>query len=80
MNADDLRKIGTNISRSVSWEKSAIEFLWEIYHKEDLAEIKELNNVITRFKYEGAIHYRGKTDRSKLYFDPVSGEGVILEF
>ena len=75
MNADDLRKIGTNISRSVSWEKSAIEFLWEIYHKEDLAEIKELNNVITRFKYEGAIHYRGKTDRSKLYFDPVSGEG-----
>ena len=75
LNADDLRKTGTNISRSVSWEKSAIEFLWEINSKEDLAEIKELNNIITRFKYEGAIHYRGKTERSKLYFDPVSLEG-----
>jgi hypothetical protein len=75
VNADDLRKTGTNISRSISWEKSAIEFLWEINNKEDLAEIKELNNVITRFKYEGAIHYRGKTERSKLYFDPVSVEG-----
>ena len=75
LNADDLRKIGTNISRSISWEKSAIEFLWEISHKEDLAEIRELSNIITLFNYDGAIHYKGKTDRSKLYFDPESPEG-----
>lgn len=75
LNADDLRKTGTNISRSISWEKSAIEFLWEIYNKEDLTEIKGLKNVIIRFGYEGAIHYKGKKERSKLYFDPVSAEG-----
>jgi hypothetical protein len=80
LNADDLRKIGTNISRSISWEKSAIEFLWEISHKEDLAEIRELSNVITRFNYDGAVHYKGKTDRSKLYFDPVSPEGDFWNF
>ncbi|RPJ68928.1 MAG: hypothetical protein EHM20_16955, partial [Alphaproteobacteria bacterium] len=75
LNADDLRKIGTNISRSISWEKSATEFLWEMNHKENLAEIRELSNVIIRFNYDGAIHYKGKTDRSNLYFDPLSLEG-----
>jgi len=80
LNADDLRKTGTNISRSVSWEKSAIELLWEMTHKEDLTEVKELNNVIVRFSYEGAIHYRGKKERSKLYFDPVSVEGGFWDY
>jgi hypothetical protein len=75
LNADDLRKIGTNISRSISWEKSATEFLWEMNHKENLAEIRELSNVIIRFNYDGVVHYKGKTYRSKLYFDPLSLEG-----
>lgn len=77
LNAEDLRKLGANISRSLSWEKTALEFLWEMNTNTALAEIKNLPNVIVRFGLEGAIHYNGK-DRnisSKLYFDPSSVEG-----
>ncbi|MDD4439067.1 MAG: Ryanodine receptor Ryr [Tissierellia bacterium] len=75
LNVDDLRKLGANISRSISWEKSAMELLWEINNNEKLDKIKELTNVIIRFKFEGAVHYKGKNSRSNLYFDPVSIEG-----
>jgi hypothetical protein len=84
INAEDLRKhdINTdkstniNISRSLSWEKTALEFLWEMKHSKKLAQIKDLPNLIVRFKVEGAIHYNGQ-DRNinpKLYFDPFSLE------
>lgn len=80
LNADDLRKIGANISRSISWEKSATEFLWEMSHNNTkLNEIKELTNVIVRFQFEGVIHYRGEQARSKLYFDPSSVEGSFWD-
>lgn len=75
LNAEDLRKLGINISRSLSWEKTALEFLWEIKHNNKLKAIKNLKNVIIRFKVEGVIHYSG----SSLYFDAVSSraEGVV---
>lgn len=75
LNVDDLRKTGTNISRSISWEKSALDFLWEISNKKDLEDIKGLNNVVTRFNYEGCILYKGEKEKSRLYFDPFSIEG-----
>ncbi|MGB9927712.1 MAG: AAA family ATPase [Methanosarcina sp.] len=80
LNVDDLRKAGTNISRSLSWEKSAIDFLSEISNKKELADIKELRNVVTRFNYEGAILYKGFTEKSKLYFDPLSIEGDFWNY
>jgi DNA replication protein DnaC len=80
LNVDDLRKTGTNISRSISWEKSALDFLWEVSNKKDLEDIKELSNVVTRFNYEGAILYKGKKEKSKLYFDPSSIEGEFWNY
>lgn len=74
VNVDDLRKLGANISRSISWEKSARELLYEINKNDELSTIKELNNAIIRFKFEGAVHYKGKKSRSHLYFDPISVE------
>jgi hypothetical protein len=75
LNVDYLRKTGTNISRSIPWEKSALDFLWEVSNKKDLEDIKELSNVVTRFNYERVILYKGEKEKSKLYFDPVSIEG-----
>jgi hypothetical protein len=76
LNADDLRELGANISRSISWEKTAIDFLWVINKNGIFSAIKDLN-VIVRFGLEGVIHYRkikGKVV-AKLYFDPASVEG-----
>lgn len=49
INAEDLRKMGINISRSLSWEKTALEFLWEVNHNEKLECIKHFPNLIIRF-------------------------------
>lgn len=77
LNAEDLRNFGANISRSLSWEKTALELLWEINRNQKLEPIKNLENVIVLFKVEGLIHYSGagKDNRSKLYFDPSASEG-----
>jgi len=77
INADDLRELGANISRSISWEKTALDFFWEINNNEKFKNIKDLNNVIVRFGLEGVIHYRNinETIVTKLYFDPASVEG-----
>jgi hypothetical protein len=88
LNAEDLRKLGANISRSLSWEKTALEFLWEINNNEKLEDIKKLQNVIVRFGTEGAIHYscdnesnndKRKNSKSKLYFDLSSIEGEFWD-
>ncbi|HEY3361035.1 MAG TPA: hypothetical protein VGK06_04190 [Methanosarcina sp.] len=77
LNADDLRKLGANISRSISWEKTALDCLWEIKHNPGLVQINDLPNVIIRFKNEGAIYYNGQSKRigAKLYFNPAYVEG-----
>jgi hypothetical protein len=79
INAEDLRKKGVNISRSLSWEKTALEFLWGVTKDSKLNEIKDLSNVIVRFGLEGTIYYNGKDKniKSKLYFDPHSIEGRL---
>jgi hypothetical protein len=73
LDADDLRDLGANISKSLSWEKTALELLWEINHNEELRIVRSLKNVIIRFGVEGAIHYTG--EKNKLYFDPSYAEG-----
>jgi hypothetical protein len=77
LNVDDLRDLGANISRSLSWEKTALEILWEIDKHPKLEPIKHMKNVIIRIKVEGAFHYTGAESnrRSKLYFDPSAIEG-----
>lgn len=76
LNAEDLRKNGAHISRSLSWEKTALEFLWEMNHNSIFSNINKLPNVIVRFDLEGAIHYSGKESMSaKLFFDPSFVEG-----
>ncbi|MEL7662893.1 MAG: AAA family ATPase [Methanosarcina mazei] len=81
LNSEDLRKLGANVSRSLSWEKTALEFLWEIKHNKKLAPIKSLQNVVVRFKAEGVIHYNGQNRNvaPKLYFDPSSVEGAFWD-
>jgi len=81
LSADDLRELGANISRSISWEKTALDFLWEINNNENLSEIKNLPNVIVRFGLEGVIHYSNIDGKivSILYFDPSSIEGEFWD-
>lgn len=75
--ADDLRASGMNISRCLSWERTAKEFVWQMAHN---SQLKDCANLVVRFGLEGAIHYRKVGDRveSRLYFDPTMSEGDFL--
>ncbi|HEY3362878.1 MAG TPA: hypothetical protein VGK06_13970 [Methanosarcina sp.] len=78
VNAEELRNIkGVNISYSLSWEKTALDFLWEITKNSELQKIKGLPDVIVCFGLGGTIYYNGEGQgqASKLYFNPKAIEG-----
>ncbi|MDF2858538.1 MAG: Ryanodine receptor Ryr, partial [Neobacillus sp.] len=71
INADDLRSKGVNISKSLSWEKTAQEFLWQIHNNPNLAFLANCHHLIVPFGLEGAIYYKdGGTNEAYLYFIP----------
>jgi len=74
--ADDLRASGMNISRSLSWERTATEFVWQMAYNKGLG-LSGCTNLVVRFGLEGAIHYtvEGGHAISRLYFDPTMSEG-----
>lgn len=74
--ADDLRASGMNISRSLSWERTAKEFVWQMAYNSGLG-LTDCTNLVVRFGLEGAIHYTKVGDHaiSRLYFDPTMSEG-----
>jgi hypothetical protein len=79
--AEDLRKLGVNISRHLSWEQTAEDFYWQMKSNPLIKSIAASKNLIVRFGLEGAIHYtncEGKTNAT-LYYDPNLGEDGYKE-
>ena len=72
VSADDLRAGGVNISRCLSWEMTALDFVWQMASNPILLPLANCSNLVVRFGLEGAIHYKRKGSRieSRLYFDP----------
>ena len=76
VNADDLRASGVNISRCLSWERTALDFVWQMASNPALLSLANCSNLVVRFGLEGAIHYLRRANRveSRLYFDPLTTE------
>jgi hypothetical protein len=76
VSVNDLREQGVNISRRISWERTAQDFLWQILNNEDIVQLKECSNLIVRLGIEGAIHYQYNDDNPKatIYYDPMEAE------
>jgi hypothetical protein len=81
VNADDLRAEGVDISRRLSWERTAREFLWQMCNNPDLASLRGLPNLVVRLGVDGAIHYAGAGNRmaARLYYDPAKAEDGFRE-
>lgn len=77
IDANDLRKLGFDIiSKHLSWEQTAEDFLWQMSYNPRIKSIAACRNLIVRLGLEGVIHYTnidGKTD-AFLYCDPYFGE------
>lgn len=80
INADDLRSKGVNISKSLSWEKTALDFVWQLSNNPSLSFLADCRHLIVPFGLEGAIYYKntGKVE-ADLYFLPYEFEGDFIQ-
>lgn len=80
INGDDLRSKGVNISKSLSWERTAQDFVWQIRNNPNLAFLANCHHLIVPFGLEGVIHYRNDgTPETRLYFLPYGFEGSFIK-
>jgi len=76
INSDDLRSKGANISKSLSWERTAQDFEWQINNNPNLSFLSQCHHLIVLFGMEGAIYYKNdEALESRLYFLPYEFEG-----
>ena len=76
INADDLRQEGIKITRRLSWERTAKEFVWQMASNPRLLILSSCAYLVVRFGLEGAVLYsrfRGNVE-SWLFYDPKIGE------
>jgi hypothetical protein len=75
--AHDLRaEPGVDISRSLSWERTARDFAYQIRRSEELQSLQSCAFLVVLFGTDGAIVYRGGDDaQATLVFDPERREG-----
>ncbi|MFX4262817.1 RyR domain-containing protein [Pelotomaculum propionicicum] len=80
INSEDLRAKGVNISKSISWERTAQDFVWQLNNNPNLSFLVGCRHLIFTFGLEGAIYYKcnGVTE-SRLYFMPYQFEGDFLK-
>jgi hypothetical protein len=81
LSADDLRREGLKISRRLSWERTAREFVWQMASNPALLALNGCAAVVVRFGVDGAIVYsriKGAVE-AWLYYDPAAGEGGFAE-
>lgn len=71
IDAEDLRAEGISLSRSLSWEHTAEDFVRNLGSNGRLDTLVTCPNLIVRFGNEGVIHHRGREAVDpKLYFHP----------
>ena len=84
--ADTFRWAGLNISKQVSWERTAQDFLSQLYTDQRLLRFGEFRHTVVRFGVVGAIHsyniggHEPKRRVHRLYFDPAAEQyGVFRD-
>jgi hypothetical protein len=74
---NDLRQTAVQVSRSISWERTAQDVSWELTYNPQVNSLSRCAHVIVSFYNAGVIHLSWKSGRVKatLYFDPFAMEG-----
>jgi hypothetical protein len=85
LTADDLRLSEVQISRELSWERTAQDLVWELTHNPNVNALTRSAHVVISFDTAGAVLISRSTeqpDRSPqgyLFFDPPHIEGSWLQ-
>lgn len=77
INADHLREAGVNLSRQLSWERTAKDFVWQMACNPWLTPLANARHLVVRFGLDAAIYYSSGPQgaHAHLYFDPSQVEG-----
>ncbi|HUB16774.1 MAG TPA: ATP-binding protein [Acetobacteraceae bacterium] len=79
VNADDLRAEGVSLSRRLSWERTAEDFVRQLASNGRLDTLVTCADLIVRFDTQGVMHHRGLSgEQPTLYFYPDEIEGDDL--
>ncbi|KAF2773049.1 hypothetical protein EJ03DRAFT_380299 [Teratosphaeria nubilosa] len=79
IDADDIRAEGIPLSRALSWESTAEDFVRNLGSNGRLDTLVTCPNLIVRFGSEGVIYHRGRDAVDpKLYYSPRHMEGERL--
>jgi hypothetical protein len=80
LNAEDLRKEGIALSRRLSWERTAEDFVRELGSNGRLDTLVTCAHLIVRFDCDGVIYHRGRGGETPvLYFDATHAEGEFVD-
>ena len=80
VNADDLREQDLRLSRRLSWESTAEDFVDILRASEKISLLATCPHLIVRFGCEGVIYHRGSgPDRPILFFDRTKIEGDTVD-
>jgi len=81
VNVDDLRGQGMDISRRLSWERTAMDFVYQMRHNDDFKAIAALPRVIVTIGLDGALLYTnsGAKKHIRLFLDPDVTEDGFTE-
>ncbi|MBN2199091.1 MAG: ATPase [Candidatus Aminicenantes bacterium] len=74
MTTEDLRRTEVQISRELSWERTAQDLAWELVHNPRVNALSDCAAVICSLDTSGAFLLRGR--RGTLFFDPMGIEGT----
>lgn len=76
---DDLRDREVQVSRALSWERSAQELLWELVNKPDVNVLSQVAHTVISFGPSGAMLLSRGDDATRpsctLFYDPALAEG-----
>lgn len=78
IDVNDLRMAGAAISRGLSWEKTALEILWQLRGDTRFSALRDCRHLIIRLGLDGALCYHNfgheKPPEVRLIYDPQSVE------
>lgn len=81
---DDLRDKDALISRGLSWERTALDLVWQLLNVDTFAELRDCPHLIVRFGLNGAVYWHRSLPEESgvpryqawLIYDPTGIEGT----
>ena len=81
VSVDDLRSANAPISRGLSWERTALDLVWQLQNVDTFAALRDCHHLIVRLGIDGAVYWTstGSGDSTSyaawLTYDPSGIEG-----